>query len=117
MGRRCLIVDDSPPFLDSASRLLSARGWKVVGCASGGEEALRIARALGPDIALVDLDLGGEDGEQVATRLVVEAPTTKVVLISAYEQEYPDDALRASGAVAFLPKTALGTGALETLFS
>ena len=74
-----------------------------------------MARTLDPDVALVDLDLGREDGADVAMRLSAEAPGTKVVLISAYDHEAPDELVRATGAAAFLSKTALGTGALEGL--
>ena len=66
---RCLIVDDSPEFLDAARRFLEREGVEVVGVASTGEDAYRLADELRPDVTLVDIDLGGEDGLAVARRL------------------------------------------------
>ncbi len=66
---RCLIVDDSRHFLDAAHGLLERQGIVVVGVASTGAEALRRVEELRPDVTLVDIDLGGESGFEVARRL------------------------------------------------
>jgi two-component system nitrate/nitrite response regulator NarL len=58
MTLRCLLVDDSPRFLDAARGLLERQGIKVVGVASTSAEALQQATELRPDIALLDIDLG-----------------------------------------------------------
>src|SRR3954452_19837424 len=52
---RCLIVDDNAPFLEAAASLLEREGIEVVGVASTGDEALRHAQELRPDVALVDI--------------------------------------------------------------
>src|SRR5262249_25499632 len=59
---RSLIVDDSEPFLASARRLLESQGVEIVATATSGAEALDLATALSPDLALVDIELGEEDG-------------------------------------------------------
>jgi len=59
MDLRCLIVDDSRRFLEAARSLLEREGIAVVGVASTSAEALRRAEELKPDVALVDVDLGG----------------------------------------------------------
>jgi CheY-like chemotaxis protein len=69
MMLRCLIVDDSPHFLDAARGLLERQGITVVGVASTSAEALRRAQELRPDVTLVDIDLGGESGLELARRL------------------------------------------------
>ena len=87
MSLRCLIVDDSKAFLASASRFLSAQGLEVVGRASSGAEALRLAQKLEPDVALVDVHLGDEDGLQVARKLTAADLAPRVILISSHSRE------------------------------
>ena len=71
---RCLIVDDSEEFLASACRLLGSQGMVVVGCASSGDSALKLVYELEPDVALVDVQLGDEDGIVLSHELVERAP-------------------------------------------
>ena len=66
---RCLIVDDSACFVDAARGLLERQGMTVVGVASTSAEALRRFEELRPDVTLVDLDLGGESGFELAEQL------------------------------------------------
>lgn len=115
MRLRCLIVDDSEEFLASASRLLEAQGTEVVGRAASGAEALRLVGELRPDVALVDVQLGEEDGFELARRLVAAAPSTRVVLISTHREEDLAEPIAESAAVGFLPKTALSRAALAEL--
>jgi two-component system, NarL family, nitrate/nitrite response regulator NarL len=113
---RCLIVDDSEEFLASASRLLEAQGLEVVGRASSGVEAFELAAERRPDVALVDVQLGDEDGREVARSLAMVVRSTRVVLISAYpEEELPPGLLAGSSAVGFLAKTALSAAAIREL--
>jgi two-component system, NarL family, nitrate/nitrite response regulator NarL len=112
---RYLIVDDSEEFLASAARLLESQGVKIVGCASTAAEALRLAAELAPDVALVDIELGDEDGFALAQQLASQAPSTRVVLISAYDREDLSELIAASPAVGFVPKRLLGATALEGL--
>jgi two-component system nitrate/nitrite response regulator NarL len=112
---RCLLVDDSQAFLASASRLLSAQGFEVVGRASSGVEAVQLAQELEPDVALVDVQLGGEDGLAVARRLAAAASSTRVILISSHSEDELAELIADSPAVGFLPKSALGADAIREL--
>ena len=113
---RCLIVDDNETFLGSASRLLESQGLEVVGRASSGDEALRLAQTLKPDVALVDVQLGEEDGLEVTRQLNAAARSTPVVLISTHSQEDElAELITDSRAVGFLPKTALSAAAIADL--
>jgi DNA-binding NarL/FixJ family response regulator len=112
---RCLIVDDNEQFLSSASRLLESQGLQVVGRASSGAEALRLAQTLQPDVALVDVLLGDEDGLEVTRRLSADAQSTRVVLISTHSREELADVFADSPAVGFLPKKALSASAIAEL--
>jgi two-component system nitrate/nitrite response regulator NarL len=112
---RCLIVDDNEAFLASASRLLSTQGLEIVGRALTGAEALRLARQLEPDVALVDVQLGGEDGLEVTRRLASTAPATRVILISSHSKDELGELIADSPATGFLAKPALGADAIAKL--
>jgi CheY-like chemotaxis protein len=118
MAIRCLIVDDSPRFAQVAVELLEEEGIDVLGVATGGEEAVRLARDLRPELALVDIDLGGENGLAVARRLcggehggLAEA----VILISTHAEEQFVELIAASPAVGFLAKSELSADAIKAL--
>ena len=106
---RCLIVDDSLQFLKAARGWLECQGIAVVGVASTVAQALQLAAELHPDVVLVDIDLGGESGFELASRLQRKADvdSLRVILISAYAEEDYAELIAASPAVGFLPKTAL----------
>jgi two-component system, NarL family, nitrate/nitrite response regulator NarL len=112
---RCVIVDDSEEFLASASRLLGSQGMDVVATASSGEKALKLVRKLLPDVALVDIELGEEDGVELSHVLASRTPSTRIVLISSYEQDDLGDTIARSPAAGFLPKTHLGVKAIVRL--
>jgi two-component system, NarL family, nitrate/nitrite response regulator NarL len=111
----CLIVDDSEEFLASAARLLSLQGVTVVGRASSGDEALRLAEAFSPDVALVDVELGDEDGIDLARRLMSAGSSATVILISVRDRNELAELMAGSGAVGFLRKDALDAQAVTDL--
>jgi CheY-like chemotaxis protein len=102
---RCLIVDDSPRFLDAARGLLERQGITVVGVASGSAEALQRAHELQPDVMLLDIDLGGESGLELARRLHRQAGQagSAVILISTHAEQDYAELIAASPAVGYLP--------------
>jgi DNA-binding NarL/FixJ family response regulator len=115
MELRCLIVDDSPHFLSAARGLLEREGMVVVAVATNGDDAVRRAGELGPDVTLVDIDLGGESGFDVVRRLVREtdlAPTT-VIMVSTHAEEDYAELVAASPVAGFLPKTRLSALAIR----
>jgi CheY-like chemotaxis protein len=117
MELRCLIVDDSPRFLTAARGLLEREGMVVVAVATTGDDAVRRATDLGPDVTLVDIDLGGESGFDVVRRLAREtelAPST-VILVSTHAEEDYADLISASPVAGFLPKTRLSAPAIRDL--
>jgi DNA-binding NarL/FixJ family response regulator len=112
---RCLIVDDSPHFLAAARALLERQGIDVVGVASTGAEALRMAAELRPDVTLVDVNLGGESGFEVAGMLRADADSAPVILISTQAEDDFIDLILASPALGFLPKSTLSGHAVRDL--
>jgi two-component system nitrate/nitrite response regulator NarL len=117
MPLRCLIVDDSPQFLRAARALLEREGIAVIGVASTGAEALQRVAELAPDVTLLDVDLGGESGFDLAERLQREtglAPSS-VILISTYAREDFADLIATSPAAGFLSKCDLSARAIREL--
>jgi DNA-binding NarL/FixJ family response regulator len=74
MPLRCLLVDDNDAFLETARALLERQGVQVAGVASNIAGALRQARALRPDVVLVDIGLGEESGFELARLLAADGP-------------------------------------------
>jgi two-component system, NarL family, nitrate/nitrite response regulator NarL len=107
---RCLIIDDSLGFLAAARRLLEGEGITIAGVATNGVDALREAERVRPDLALVDIDLGGESGLELVGRLPVPA-----ILISTHDEQDYRDLIAASPAVGFLPKATLSARAIHDL--
>jgi DNA-binding NarL/FixJ family response regulator len=114
---RCLIVDDSRPFLDAARRLLQQQGISVVGVASSGGDALRMAAELRPDVTLIDIELGDEDGVAVAEQLAA-GPDPRggaLILVSTHDDDEFREAIDASPAVGFISKASLSADAIRRL--
>jgi DNA-binding NarL/FixJ family response regulator len=117
MALRCLLVDDSAPFVEAARDLLRKQGIDIVGVASTGAEALRLAAELQPDLVLVDIDLGGESGFELTRRLMQETnvPPWSVILISTHSEADFADLIEESPAIGFLSKSALSADAIHEL--
>ncbi|MFE1168218.1 response regulator [Nocardiopsis sp. NPDC058789] len=102
---RTLLVDDELLVRSGLRMILEADpGIEVVGEGSDGEEAVRLAEELGPDVVLLDIRMPGTDGLAAAARLSTLSRPPRVVLLTTFDlDEYVHAALRA-GAVGFLLK-------------
>jgi len=113
---RVLIVDDNDLFLAAAAELLEREGMDVVGSAFSSAEAKLLAKELRPDVVLVDVDLGPEDGFALARELGNGSPEpSKVILISTHSREELGDLIAASPALGFIHKTRLSAQAIDEL--
>jgi CheY-like chemotaxis protein len=112
-----LIVDDSPSFRAAAAELLAQRGFGDCMTAGDGEQALVAVARARPDGILIDVNLPGEDGFAVAASLAAACPGTRIVLTSADFDQVPARVLKASAAVAFVPKQQLAGTDLGALFA
>ncbi len=100
---RVLVVDDEANIRAMLRVCLEGAGYEVT-LAPGGEAGVAAAKRAPPDVALVDLRMPGMDGLAVVRALAHDAPTTAVVLMTAYATiDNAVDAMRA-GAVDYLPK-------------
>ncbi|MDQ1745608.1 MAG: hypothetical protein QOE23_3947 [Pseudonocardiales bacterium] len=117
MPLRCLLVDDNDAFLDAASVLLRREGVTVVGVASSTAEALRQARALRPDVILVDIGLGDEDGFDAARLLTQDGQrgSAEVIMISAGAETDYTELIAESPAAGFLAKSELSAREIDRI--
>jgi two-component system, NarL family, nitrate/nitrite response regulator NarL len=116
---RCLIIDDNKRFLEAARSRLDAEEVEVIGVATTGADVLAQIDKLRPDVVLVDINLGDENGFELIRELVVRHPwlQDRMVLISTRAEEDYADLIAASPARGFLSKSQLSAAALVALLA
>jgi two-component system chemotaxis response regulator CheB len=106
-----LVVDDSPFIRSAVERMLAPlEGVEVIGMATNGEEAIRMTRALRPDLVILDIIMPEVDGLE-AIRGIMETAPTPILVLSSEAQPGAETTLTALelGAVDFVSKSAAGT--------
>ena len=113
---RVLLVDDQPLFREGVHTLLSLQpDLEVVGEAGTGEEALRLAARLRPDVVLMDLQMPVLDGVEATRRLRLTQPDCRVIALTTFDDdEYVFEGLRA-GAIGYLLKDTPSVKLLEAI--
>jgi two-component system response regulator DegU len=100
-----LIVDDHPLFRQGVVDALSIeQGMNIIGQASNGEDALGMIRSLRPDVAVVDVNLPGMNGQQVTHQVVLEKLPTRIILLTAYDDSEQVLHAALAGAAAYCSK-------------
>jgi two-component system response regulator DevR len=85
---RILIADDHEVVRIGLSALLDRQpGFRVVGQAGSGQEAIRLARALRPDVVVLDIRMPDGSGTDACRAITAEAPGTPVVMLTSYADE------------------------------
>lgn len=110
-----LIVDDHAGFRSFARALLEAEGFDVVGEAADGASALATARALAPELVLLDVALPDMDGFAVCDALLQDEAGPAVILTSSRDVSSYRRRLQRSGARGFIPKSELSGRLLAAL--
>ena len=102
---RVLIADDQALVRDGFGMILDAQpDMEVVGQASDGREAVEMARALAPDVVLMDIRMPEVDGVEATRRLVADPTSPRILMLTTFDQnEYVYEAMKA-GASGFLLK-------------
>ena len=115
---RVILVDDHQDFLTWARSLLSASPWiEVVGETTDPEATLELVRTAKPDLLLVDFEMPGVTGFEVARRVREAAPGVSVLLMSMHDSAYFEVLARLAGARGFLPKTRFSPDAIASLLA
>ncbi|ROO83855.1 LuxR family two component transcriptional regulator [Actinocorallia herbida] len=105
-GIRVMVVDDHPMWRDGVARDLAEAGYDVVAACGEGRQAVRVAAAVRPEVAVVDLRLPDISGVEVTRALTaLDAPARVLVLSASGEQEDVLEAVKA-GATGYLVKSA-----------
>jgi two-component system response regulator DevR len=85
---RILIADDHEVVRIGLSALLDRQpGFRVVGQADSGQEAIRLARALRPDVVVLDIRMPDGSGIDACRVITTESPATPVVMLTSYADE------------------------------
>lgn len=102
---RILLADDHKVVRDGLRLLIDGqRDMRVVGEAANGKQAVQEARALKPDVVVMDLSMPGIGGLEAVRRLLAQEPKARVLALSAHEDTaHPRRVLRA-GALGYLAK-------------
>jgi two-component system invasion response regulator UvrY len=111
-----LVVDDHPGLRTGLTLLINAEHPRLrsVGAAANGSEALQLTRRLQPDVVLLDVELGDEDGLALIPLLQREAPC-RVVVLTALSDTRVARRAHGLGASAFLHKSAPATELVQGL--
>ena len=80
----CVVADDHPPVLESISRYLDIQGFRVVGRAEDGDEAVALVESQRPDLAVLDIRMPALPGAAVIRRVARTTPQTSCVVYSGF---------------------------------
>jgi two-component system invasion response regulator UvrY len=117
MSVRVLIADDQRPFRKAAQAVIdAATGFRLVGEAVSGEEALELVGSLSPDLVLMDIKMPEIGGIEAARVIAAGHPNTLTILLSTYREEDLPDEAGTCGALAYLHKSDFSGEALRTLW-
>jgi len=113
---RVVIADDASAMRALLRRMLEdSAAFDIVGEAADGEEAVRLAGALRPDLVLLDVAMPGTDGLTAIPGIRRQSPASRIVVLSAIEAGRVRDQVMASGADAFIEKRMLSDSLAQRL--
>ena len=100
-----LLADDHVLFRQGLAMLIgSHNNWEIVGEADNGNDAVRLATLLKPDIALLDVEMPRLNGIEAARRISQATPATRVVALSMYGDTHYQKRMFEAGALAYVLK-------------
>lgn len=113
---RVLIADDHGMVRDSFKDVLNdQKDLEVVGCAVNGEECIKMAKQIKPDVILMDIKMPGISGLEATKLIKKDLSEVKILIISTYEDELHILEAFRSGADGYLPKTSPALKMIEAV--
>ena len=104
---KVLVVDDHDLVRTGITRMLAdIEGLQVVGQADCGEDCLKLARELKPDVVLMDVKMPGIGGLEATRKLLRSQPDIKVVVVTVCEEDPFPTRLMQAGAAGYMTKGA-----------
>ncbi len=112
---RVLIADDHPVFRFGLRALLASEPHtEVIGEATTGDEAIKLAAALQPDVVLMDLNMPGPNGIEATRRIAQQCPQIGILVVTMFDDDSVFAAMRA-GARGYILKGAEGEETLRAI--
>ena len=113
---RILIADDHEVVREGLARIISQHlDFEIVAAASDGAEAIQMARALQPDLVLMDISMPNMNGIEATKEIKRQRKETVVIGISLHEKDILGEAMRQAGASAFIQKDEAGENLINTI--
>jgi DNA-binding NarL/FixJ family response regulator len=113
-----LVVDDHSMFRDALCTVLKTfPGITLVGVASNGIQALKLAEQLNPDIVCLDINMTELDGIDTTTKLLERQPALKVIGLSAHLEQAQIARLIDAGAMGYVDKSCVGKELFNAIHS
>ena len=121
MENTVFIIDDHPLFSRGLAQLIETqKSIKVIGTAKDRSEALEFISQNSPDLAIVDLNLGQEDGLELIKDILSFKPQTKILVLSMHDERFYAERALNSGAKGYIMKEEAETqviNAIQTVLS
>jgi DNA-binding NarL/FixJ family response regulator len=115
---RILLADDHELVRRGIRGLLrSRRGWRVIGEAANGREAVEKANKLKPDVAVVDVSMPELDGLQVTRQIRDASPNTEVVILTMHESDQMVRRVLGVGALGYVLKSDLAANLVKAVIA
>jgi DNA-binding NarL/FixJ family response regulator len=102
---RVLIVDDEPLFVEMVEAMLGAENdIEVVGVAADGDEGVRLAAELEPDVIVMDISMPGKNGIEATREIKARNSQARILILTGGASRSDIDEARLAGAAAYLTK-------------
>jgi len=116
MAISVLIIDDHPLFSRGLAQLIETqKEYKVVAMAQNRNEALDTIQKFTPNLAIVDLNLGQEDGLDLIKDILIYSPKTTVLVLSMHDERYYAERALKAGAKGYIMKAEAETSVINAI--
>jgi len=113
---KVMIVEDHPLFSKGLAQLIDAQSlYKVVGEAENGQTAMDILQKDKPKLAIVDLNLGDEDGLDLIKKLKAQDDQLLILVLSMHDERYYAERVLRAGARGYIMKEEAGTRVVDAM--